>query len=58
MMGYTKENGTPLGIQPTHLLHGPSLEGDVKKILKADFIDSTSNIWRDTVEPIMVPWMK
>ena len=57
MQGYTNEAGKPLGIRPTHLVHGPSLEGDVRKILKAELIGSTSNIWKDTAIPLMVPWL-
>jgi len=57
MMGYKKENGSPIGIRPTHVIYGPSSEANVLKVLKADFVESTANVWRDTAKPLLVPWL-
>jgi len=57
MAGFTKENGQPLGIIPTHLVYGPSNEAAARRILDAEYLDHDSNIWRGTAKHAMIPWL-
>jgi phage major head subunit gpT-like protein len=59
MMSYTKEDGiTPLGIVPTHLVTGPSLESTAKAVIeKTNLAGGESNIWYNTVKYVNVPWL-
>jgi phage major head subunit gpT-like protein len=59
MMSFTREdNVTPLGIIPTHLVHGPTLEAAAKLVINAERnADGSSNIWYNTVKVVNVPWM-
>lgn len=59
MMGYKREDGeTPLGIMPTHLIHGVSNESAAKALIDAEF-DATgaSNIWYKSVQRVLVKWL-
>jgi len=59
MMSFKKEDGaTPLGIIPTHLIHGPLLESTAKNVIDAANKEGgTSNIWYQTVKTVNVPWL-
>jgi phage major head subunit gpT-like protein len=59
MMSLKRENGeTPLGIVPTHLVHGPTLESDARTVIEAANKEGgASNIWYQTVKTINVPWL-
>lgn len=55
MMSLKDESKNSLNIIPNLLVVPPSLEGAAKTILTAEFIDGSSNIWKDTAELLVVP---
>lgn len=55
IMSLKDENKNSLNIIPNLLVVPPSLEGAAKTILTAEFIDGSSNIWKDTAELLVVP---
>ena len=62
MMGFSNEEGTPLGIRPNLLVVPPALESQGKEILMADLLGITgegskTNIWKGTAELLVVPWL-
>ena len=58
MMGFTDDEGTPLGIVPTHLVVGATNEGAARKILKNERnADGSSNEWFGTAELLVIPWL-
>jgi phage major head subunit gpT-like protein len=59
MMSFKREDGvTPLGVIPTHLVHGPSLESAAKTAIDAaNQAGGASNIWYNTVKTVNVPWL-
>ncbi|MCX5828756.1 MAG: Mu-like prophage major head subunit gpT family protein [Deltaproteobacteria bacterium] len=59
MMSFKREDGeTPLGIIPTHLIHGPLLESAAKKVVDAaNKAGGESNIWYTTAKSVNVPWL-
>jgi phage major head subunit gpT-like protein len=59
MMSFTREDGvTPLGIIPTHLIHGPTLESTARTVIDAaNQAGGASNIWYNTVKTVNVPWL-
>lgn len=59
MMSFKREDGeTPLGIIPTHLVHGPTLESAAKTVIDAaNQAGGASNIWYQTVKTVNVPWL-
>jgi phage major head subunit gpT-like protein len=59
MMAYTKDdNATKLGIVPTHLIHGPTLEADARALIDNEFNSAGgSNPWYKSVTRVMVPWL-
>lgn len=59
MMSFKREDGaTPLGIIPTHLVHGPQLESAAKTAIDAaNEAGGASNIWYNTVKTVNVPWL-
>jgi phage major head subunit gpT-like protein len=59
MMAMKREDGvTPLGIIPTHLVHGPTLESAAKNVIDAANKEGgASNIWYQTVKAVNVPWL-
>lgn len=50
MMSYQDENGESLDIIPNLLVVPPALESKAREILKADQINGTTNIFKDTAE--------
>lgn len=50
MMAIKGDKGKPLGVLPNLLVVPPALEGEARKILMADQIDGTTNIWKGTAE--------
>ena len=58
MMSFKREDGvTPLGVIPTHLVHGPTLESAAKTVVDAaNQAGGASNIWYNTVKTVNVPW--
>ncbi|MBM4394367.1 MAG: Mu-like prophage major head subunit gpT family protein [Deltaproteobacteria bacterium] len=55
MMALRGDNGESLGITPTHLLVPPQLRATGLEILKAETIESTTNIDRDSAELVVAP---
>lgn len=62
MMGFTNDEGVPLGIVPNLLVVPPSLEAAAKELLLTELVGVTgegtkTNIWRGTAELLVVPWL-
>lgn len=57
MQGFKSDSGKPLGIQPTHLVVPPSLEGAGRRILKALLADGGTNEWAGSAELIVSPYL-
>lgn len=55
MMSLKNDAGDPLNIKPNVLVVPPALETQALKITKADLIDNSTNIYKDTAEVLMVP---
>lgn len=55
MMNILSDNGTPLGIIPDLLAVPPALEHTARLILKADQINGTTNVMKDTAEIMVCP---
>ncbi|MBU5312226.1 Mu-like prophage major head subunit gpT family protein [Tissierella carlieri] len=55
IMSIKDENGESLRIIPDTLVVPPALEDTARKILLADQIDGTTNIYKDTAELLVVP---
>lgn len=55
MMSIKDENGESLRIIPDTLVVPPALEDTARKILFADQIDGTTNIYKDTAKLLVVP---
>jgi phage major head subunit gpT-like protein len=63
MMGFSNEEGVPLGIKPNLLVVPPTLEAQGKEILMADLLGisgegSKTNIWKGTADLLVVPWLR
>lgn len=54
MMGLVDNNGKILKIRPNLLVVPPSLESEGRKLLMADVIDGTTNVYKDTAELLVV----
>lgn len=58
MMSFTNDEGTPLGIKPTHLVVPPTLESAGRTVLEAEKnANGSSNVWYHTAELVVVPWL-
>ncbi len=64
MMSYKRDVGEnaaeapPLGIMPTHLVVGPTLESAGRAIVEAQFnAAGASNVWFNTAKLVVVPWL-
>ncbi|EES73453.1 hypothetical protein POTG_01748 [Paenibacillus sp. oral taxon 786 str. D14] len=55
MMSLVDENGKSLKLVPNLLVVPPALEDVGRKILKAEMIDGSTNIYKDTAELLVVP---
>ncbi len=51
------EYGRPLAIKPNLLVVGPSLEEAARKILNSEQISGSTNIWRNSAELLVVPYL-
>jgi phage major head subunit gpT-like protein len=63
MMGFSNEEGVPLGIKPNLLVVPPTLEAQGKEILMTDLLGiggegSKTNIWKGTADLLVVPWLR
>lgn len=58
MMSFTNDEGTPLGIKPTHLVVPPTLESVGRTVFEAEKdAAGASNVWYHTAELVVVPWL-
>lgn len=58
LSGMKGDYGRPLGINPTHLIVPPSLEGTALEILNAERnAAGATNVWKGTAQLIKVPWL-
>lgn len=58
ILSFKNDEGVPLGIMPTHLVYGPSLESAARKIIVNERdAAGASNPWYKTAEPLLVPWL-
>ena len=58
MMGFKDEEGKPLGVTPNLLVVPPSLEGEARSILQKELTGGgDTNIWKNTAELLVVPWL-
>jgi phage major head subunit gpT-like protein len=66
MAAVRRPDGTPMGIRPTILVHGPSNKGPAVALANGEFILSTGtsptvayqpNPWRGTFEPVENVWL-
>ncbi len=58
ILSFKNDEGVPLGIIPTHLVYGPSLESAARTIIVNERNDAgASNPWYKTAEPMLVPWL-
>lgn len=54
MMSLKDDQGNPLSVVPNLLVVSPQLEGEARKILLADQIDATTNIYKGTAELLVL----
>ena len=57
MMSFTGDGGRPLNVNPTLLVVPPSLEMTARQLLNAEMIGSTTNVYRNTAELLVTPWL-
>jgi len=58
MLSFKNDEGAPLGIKPSHLIVGPANEEAGREILLAERNDAgATNVWRNSAELIVVPWL-
>ncbi|MGZ8915826.1 MAG: Mu-like prophage major head subunit gpT family protein [Methylobacter sp.] len=61
MMSIKTSEGRPMGIVPTKLVVGPSLEQAGRKLVNNQLVDdggvAVSNEWAGSVELVVVPWL-
>lgn len=57
MMSFTGDGGRPLNVNPTLLVVPPSLEAAARQLLNAEIISSTTNVYRNTAQLLVTPWL-
>ncbi len=57
MMAFKSDEDRPLGIRPNLLVCGPSNRAAALQVVKADTIASQTNINKDAVDVLVVPWL-
>nr|WP_246373170.1 Mu-like prophage major head subunit gpT family protein [Chelatococcus caeni] len=57
MMDFRGDRGHLLGISPKLLVVPPALEADARRLLMADVIDGTSNIWRGAADLLVTHYV-
>jgi len=58
MQSFKRDHGSPLGINPTHLVVPPSLEGKGRQILENQRkANGEDNEWKGTAKLVVVPWL-
>lgn len=51
------DRGEVLGIMPTLMVVPPSLEAEARAVLKAAQVDGTTNVWADSAELLVTPYV-
>lgn len=57
MQGMRYDGGRIMGITPTALVCSPNNDQPAREILKADRLDGSSNVWMDSAELIVSPYL-
>ncbi|ALG75056.1 Mu-like prophage major head subunit gpT [Azospirillum thiophilum] len=58
MQTFKRDHGDPLGINPTHLVVPPALEGKGRQILENQRkANGEDNEWKGTAQLVVVPWL-
>jgi phage major head subunit gpT-like protein len=58
MQSFKSDEGTPLGVVPTHVVVPPTLESAARTLLTSQVNASgASNPWYNTAELVVVPWL-
>lgn len=58
MMGFTNDEGDPLGVVPTHLVVPPTLEGAGRSLVEVqNDANGAGNPWYNTAKLVVVPWL-
>ncbi|HYH17578.1 MAG TPA: Mu-like prophage major head subunit gpT family protein [Azospirillum sp.] len=58
MQNLKRDHGEPLGVNPTHLVVPPSLEGKGRQILENQRkANGEDNEWKGTAQLVVVPWL-
>ncbi len=58
MLEFKSDAGRPLGIMPTHLVVSPGSEQVAREILMAERLaNGATNVWRDSAQLIVSPWL-
>lgn len=58
MQAFKRDHGSPLGINPTHLVVGPALEGKGRQIVENQRkANGEDNEWKGTAQLLVVPWL-
>lgn len=57
MINLTGDGGRPLNINPNLLVVPPSLEMAARKLLNAEMIGASTNLYRNTAELLVTPWL-
>lgn len=58
MRSLKRDHGSPLGVNPTHLVVGPSLEGKGRQIVENQRkANGEDNEWKGTAQLLVVPWL-
>lgn len=55
MQSVTDDEGKPLGARPTHLVVPPQLRATALRIIKAEQVNGTTNVNRDSAEVLVLP---
>ena len=59
LAGQFRPDGSPLGVNGTHLVVGPSNEAEARKLLVAETdAAGATNVWRGSAQLIVSPWLE
>ncbi|AWB06808.1 hypothetical protein A6A40_17300 (plasmid) [Azospirillum humicireducens] len=58
MQSFKRDHGDPLGVNPTHLVVPPSLEGKARQVVENQRkANGEDNEWKGTAKLVVVPWL-
>jgi phage major head subunit gpT-like protein len=57
MMSFTGDGGRPLNVTPNLLVVPPSLEATARQLLNAEIVGNNTNIYRNTAQLLVTPWL-